>query len=90
MKLHVNWGHASAQQLNRVSAGPDGNNLHLLTCVGEVSEQREGCRAFDKAPHAPIAGASAAAMSNEELLADLLVLDAAIAVRAMGVFSKFV
>ena len=61
MKLHVNWGHASAQQLGRVLADPVGGNLHLPSCVGEVLEQREVCRAFDKAPHDPIAGASTAA-----------------------------
>ena len=36
MKLHVNWGHASAQQMRRVLVDSEGNNAHLLTCVGEV------------------------------------------------------
>ena len=60
MKLRVNSRHASAQQLTRVLLDSDVGNLHLLTCVDEVLEQ---CgltclpeRAFDKAPHTPIAG----------------------------------
>ena len=36
IKLHVNWGHASAQQLIRVLVQSEGNRMHLLTCVDEV------------------------------------------------------
>ena len=105
VKFHVNWGHASEQQSRRVLADPVGGNLHLLTCAGEVVEQREVFRSFDKAPRDPIAGTSTAAMFNEKFLADLLVLGdcaaamsmrsycghvhCAIAAHAMGVFSKF-
>ena len=38
MTLHVNWGRASSRQLRRVSAGSDGDNVHLLTCVDYVPE----------------------------------------------------
>ena len=36
MRLHVDWGHASAKQLKRVSAESGGGNMHLLTCADEV------------------------------------------------------
>ena len=47
MKLHVNRGHASAQQVRGVLVHSDGGNLQLLTSVNEVSEQREVRKAFD-------------------------------------------
>ena len=36
MKLHVCWGHTSAQQLKRVLVDSEGNNMHLVPCVDEV------------------------------------------------------
>ena len=57
-KLHANWGHASAKQLGQAPVDPDGGNVHLANYVGEVLEQRELCRTFDRAPHAPINGLS--------------------------------
>ena len=63
--------------------------MQSLTCVGSVLEQREVRRAFDKEPHAPIAGMSTAATSNEKLQADLLFLDDVIASHAMDVFSEY-
>ena len=53
--------------------------MHFLTCVDEVLEQREVRRASDKAPRAPIAGASTVAMFHEKLQA---------ASRVMDIFSK--
>ena len=70
VKLHVIWDHVSAQQLRRVLES-DGDNLHLLTCVDEVLEQRDVCRAFDRAPNAPVARTPAVALSDENLQADL-------------------
>ena len=35
-KLHVNWGHASAQQLRRALMGPQRYNMHLLTSIDDV------------------------------------------------------
>ena len=55
-KLHLNWGHASAQQLKRAPAASDGDDMHLVNHADEVLEQRDVCRAFDKAPTAPITG----------------------------------
>ena len=49
-KLHVNWGHASAQQIKRILVDVEGDNLSLLRDVDEVVNQCEVCRAFDKAP----------------------------------------
>ena len=60
--------------------------MHLLTCVREASDPCEVCRAFDQAPHAPMAGTSVVAMINGKLQADLLSLDAIIAPLSMGVF----
>ena len=51
-------------------------------------EQCEVCRAFDKAPHAPIGGTSTVAMFNGKLQADLLFLGVLIALRAIDLSSK--
>ena len=53
MKFHVNWGHASAQQLRQLLADPDRANAHLLACVDEVAWQCGVCWACDKAPRVP-------------------------------------
>ena len=83
MKLHVNRGRASAQQLRRVLADSGGDNMHLPTCADGVLARREVCQAFEKAPHAPVAGTSTAAMSNEKLQVDV------IALRIMDVYSEY-
>ena len=62
--------------------------MRLLARGDEVSEQLDVCGAFDRAPHAPIAGAAAVAMFNDEVQADLLFLGDIIAVHALDVFSK--
>ena len=54
-KLHANWGHASAQQLKRVSVHSGGEIMHLVNIADEVLQQRDICRPFEKAPHVPIA-----------------------------------
>ena len=40
VKLHVNWGHASAQRFTRVLVDSEGNKMHLITCIDEVLGQR--------------------------------------------------
>ena len=82
-KLDAFWGHASEQQLMRVWADSNGDNIHLLNYVDGVLERREVCGAFDKAPHAPVAGRSAVSTSTEKLGAGSLLLDDLIALRAM-------
>ena len=64
------------------------DTLHLPTCVDALLAQREARRAFDKAPHTPIAGTSTVAMTNDKLLADFLFLDEIVALRAMAIFSR--
>ena len=71
-KLHVNWGHASAQQSSRLSVNLDGANPHSANSVGEVLEQRDVCRSFDTAAHVPITGAPTIPMLNEKLQIELL------------------
>ena len=88
MKMHVNWAHASAQQVARVLVDSDGNSMYLFTRVDEVSQQREVRRAFDEAPKAPSAGASAVAMANEMLQVDFPFPDDIIALQAMDIFHK--
>ena len=85
MKLLVNRGRASTHQLRRVLADSDLEAAGLACCAGEVLEQCEICRAFDKAPRIPIAGTSIFSAINEEVRADLLFLDDAAAARAMYV-----
>ena len=89
MKLHANWGHASANQLKRILVDSDSGMSHLVAHVDSVLENCEVCRAFDKAPHLPIAGTSSVSCFNERVQVDLLFLDDIIAARAMDVFSKY-
>ena len=89
MKSHANWGHASATQLRRVLVDPDGGMSHLVNHVDKALETWGACRAFDKAPHIPIAGTTTVSAFNEKVQVDLLFLDDLIVVRAMDVFSKY-
>ena len=89
MKLHANWGHASANQLKRILVDSDGGMSHLVAHVDSVLENCEVCRAFDKAPHLPIAGTSSVSCFNERVQVDLLFLDDIIAAHAMDAFSKY-
>ena len=79
----MNWGHASAHQLGRVLVDLEENNAHFLTCADEVLAQREVGQAFEKAPHARVAGNAIAAACTEKSQADLLFLG------DMDVLSKF-
>ena len=63
--------------------------MHLRTCVDEVSEQRDICRAVDMAPHVPIAGAAAVSTFYEKLQADLLFPDDLFASNAIVAFPSF-
>ena len=63
--------------------------MNVATTADEVLGQCKVRRAFDKAPHAPIAGTPTASVSNEKLQADLLFPGDLIALRAMDVFSKY-
>ena len=52
-------------------------------------EHCDVCRAFDEAPHVPIAGTSTVSTFNEKVQVDLLCLDDLILLRAMDMFSKY-
>ena len=67
----------------------DGGMSHVVAHVDSVLETCEVCRAFDKAPHLPIAGTSSVSCFNERVQVDLLFLDDIIAAHAMGAFSKY-
>ena len=87
MKLHVNWGHASAQQLRRELVDSGEGNANFPTCVDGELAQCEFCRASVKAQHIPAAGTSTVAIVKEKLQADLLFLDDIIAPHVMDVSS---
>ena len=89
MKLHVNWGHASARGPKRVTADSGGDTVVCAHDVDEVFEPCAVCRALDKAAHIPIADAPAASPFNGKLQGGLLLSEDAIALRAAGVFSKY-
>ena len=89
MKLHADWGRASAHKLKRAPVGSDGRNMHLLTYADEVSEQCEVRLPLAKAPHVPIANTSTASRFAEKLRADLLFPDDLTALRALDVFPKY-
>ena len=88
MKLHLNRRHASTRKLKRVLVEADGDSQGLLECADEVPRQCGVCRAFDKAPHLPAAGTSPVSSFREKLQAGLLLLDNAVALRAMDVSSE--
>ena len=88
-KFHVNWGHASATQLTRELVDSDGGMSQLVTHVDEVLGKCDARRAFDKAPHVPIAGASTVSTFIEKVQVDLLFLGDLLVVHAMDVFSKY-
>merc|ERR1711951_45024 len=88
-KLHVNWGHASAQQLKRTMVEADGRASSLVQYVDEVVRNCEVCRAFDMAPSIPIAGASTVSAFNEKLQVDLLFLGEHIVLHVLEIFPRY-
>ena len=86
MKLHVNWGRASGQQIKGVLVDSEGMNLHLLHDVDEVLGRCGVCRAFGRAPHRRVAGASTVLMFNGKLQVDLRLLGDIVALHLMEVF----
>ena len=62
---------------------------HLVNHVDKALETCDVCRAFDKAPHIPIAGPTAVSAFNEKVHVDLLSLGDLVMARAMDVFSKY-
>ena len=88
-KSRENWGHASAQQIKRVSVESEGGNLHLSHHVGEELEDCDLRQAVDRAPHVPTDGTSLAFMFNEKLRFGPLFLGCIIALHVMDVSSKF-
>ena len=89
MKLHVNLGHASAAQIKRVLVDAGGGTQSLVQHVDDVVAQCDVCKAFEKAPHIPTSGTASASMFNGRPKMDLLFSHDAIALRIMGVFSKY-
>ena len=89
MRLHVNRGRSSAQQVTRVSVDSAGGNMHLLTRADDVSEQLEVRRVFDKATRDPAAGASTVVLFKEKLQVDLASSGDIIAVNATDASSKY-
>ena len=67
MKLHVNGGHAAAHQLKRALVDAGGDILGLLGRADVVLQQCDVCRAFDRDPHLPVAGAPLVSFINERL-----------------------
>ena len=79
---------ASAHQLSRILVDAEGAHQRLLDCLCEVARRGEVCRAFDKAPHLPVAGTTMVPLFNEMVQVGLLFLDAGVALRAMDLNSK--
>ena len=66
----------------------DRGTMHLVNTADGFLGQCDFCRAFDKAPHAPITGLPAASMFNGGLRANLLFPGDAVALPAMDGLSK--
>ena len=58
MKLHINWGHASAARIKRVLVDAEGDTQSPIQHVDDAVSLRDTCKAFEKAPHGPISGTS--------------------------------
>ena len=86
-KLHVNWGHSSAQQPQRVLVDSGGETMCLVKFAGGVPKQCNVRRAFDKAPEDPIEGAPPASSFNGKLGAGLSFVGSATARRAKDSYS---
>ena len=89
IKLHANWGHASAQQVRRVLVDSVGEPIGLLGFVAEVLQHCDVRRAFGEAPHLPVAGTSPVSPFNEKPQLVLLFLDDAIALDALDISYEF-
>ena len=55
LKVHPNWGHASAQHLRKILVNAEGANRRLLDCVAEVLNQCKVRQPSEKAPRLPVA-----------------------------------
>ena len=88
-KLHVNWGHVSAQQLRRASVDSVGGNTHSVNSLGEALEQGGARRALDTAPRLRVAGISTAPVFNEDLQVEFASLGDIVALRVMGAFPGY-
>ena len=66
----------------------DGINSHSANYVDEVLENCDVFGAPDKAPHVPIAGASAVSVFNEKVQVDLLFLADLIVLHASDMFTN--
>ena len=85
MKLHVNWGRASASQLKRILVDSEGGNSYSVNFVDDVGENCDVRKAFEKAPYVPIAGATAVSMFNEKVQVGPQFSDDLIALHAMDI-----
>ena len=88
MKLHVNWGRPSAQQLKRETEHLDPDNMHVAKSVGAAAAHCDVCRAFKKATHVPTAGKSTVSTLKGKFQEYPLFLGKPISLRAMDVSSK--
>ena len=89
MDLHVNWAYASAEQSKGKLACSGVKTIGFKSFVDKAPQQRDICRAPQKAPNLPTAGTSTVSSFNEELLVDLLVSADAIPLHAMDAHSKY-
>ena len=89
MEWHIDWGHAKARHPNRVFVYSDWGNTHLANYVDVALGHCEVRRAFDKAPHVPIAGTSKVSTLNGKLQEQILFLGEVIALRATDVRAKY-
>ena len=58
MKLHVNWARASERHPKRVLVDAAGDSQGLPGRVREALQQRDVCRAFERAPYLLVPGTS--------------------------------
>ena len=85
MKLHVSWGRVYAFWYMGTAIPCD----YLRHPADEVSQQREVCRAFAKAPQIPIAETSSALPLGEKLKVGLPSSGDSIALHAMDMCLKY-
>ena len=87
-RLHVNWGHASAQQLKRAMAEAEGNAGGLIPLVDDVVRECEICRTLHVAPAIQVAGTSSASPLEEKVPVGLFFLGDLVALHVLHLFPR--
>ena len=88
-RLHVNWGRAPAQQLERTMAEAERKAGRLIPLADYVVKECDVCRACFVAPAILVAGTSSTSFFNDRVQVDLLSSDDLIILHVLDLFSRY-